>query len=275
MAKRKSDAVAVKATIKQSRQRSPNYPAIDLEKALERAEVLYKNAKTHYVSVGLAQAAWGYKALSSIADQAVAALRSFGLVEVEGEGAKREIRVSDMARRIILNSPERGLFLQHAALSPPIHKALWDKYGEIGLPADHILRSHLVFDLKFNEGSVDTFIAEFRATLAFAKITSDDTIQSAEGDPDDLEFEPQEGFNVTVQPPIDPKMPPIQPPKPGYSEFPLYFPNSRKGVLQIPAFTSKQDYTLLKRQMDHVMELMKAISGLWDSEQSESDEPAE
>jgi len=60
-----------------------------------------------------------------------------------------------------------------------------------------------------------------------------------------------------------------------FSEFPLYFPNSRKGVLQIPPFTSKQDYALLKQQMDHIMNLMKAISGLWDTdkpaEQEESD----
>lgn len=79
---------------------------------------------------------------------------------------------------------------------------------------------------------------------------------------------------MTVQPQITEKNPQTQPPKPGYSEFPLYFPNSRKGVLQIPGFTSKQDYAVLKNQMDHIMELMKTISGLWDTEQPESDNPA-
>lgn len=273
MAKQKTLTVP-DAVLKQPRHRSPNYPAIDLGKAVERAGELYKSAKTHYVPVGVAQERWEYKPLGSVGDQAVAALKAFGLIDIEGTADKRQLRVSETARRILLGSPDRDSLLKQAALSPAIHKTIWQKYGVIGLPDNDVLRPYLLIDLKFNEGSVDGFIAEFRATLAFAEITSDDTIQSGDTETEDFEFEPQEGFNVTAQPLIDPKTPPIQPPKSGYSEFPLYFPNNRKGVLQIPAFASKQDYALLKRQMDHIMELMKAISGLWDIEQPESDEAA-
>ena len=255
--------------LKPTRHRSPNFPAIDLEKAVERAVALHKSAKTHFVPVGVAHELWGYKALGSIADQAVAALKAFGLVEIEGEGDKRQLRVTDAARRIILGSPDRDALLKQAALSPSIHKTLWLKYGEIGLPDDDVLRPYLLIDLKFNEGSVDSFIAEFRHTLSYAKVTTDDKMTDEE---DEYELVPQEGFNVTMNPKPEPQSTPMRPAAAGYSEFPLYFPNSRKGVLQIPGFTSKQDYTLLKQQVDHIMGLMKAISGLWEAEEPTEDQ---
>jgi hypothetical protein len=257
---------------KQPRHRSPNYPAIDLEKGIDRVTSLYKSAKTHFIPVSVAQEGWGYKALSSVADQAVAALKAFGLVEIQGEGSKRELRVSENARRIILNSPDRQELLRQAALSPAVHKTVWEKYGDIGLPADDILRSYLVFDLKFNEASVDSFIVEFRHSLAYAKVTTDDRIVEVEEEDDDYELVRQEGFSAVVNPQPLSKSAPAGPQVSGFSEFPLLFPNSRRGVLQIPPFTSKQDYTVLKQQMDHILNLMKTISGLWENEESTPDE---
>jgi hypothetical protein len=253
------------SVLKQPRHRSPNYPAIDLEKAVDKVLSLYKSAKTHFVPVAVAQDKWGYKPLSSVADQAVAALKAFGLIDVEGEGKNRQLRVSEAARRIMLGSPDRATLLAQAALSPPIHKAVWEKYGEIGLPENDVLRSYLVFDLKFNEASVDSFMAEFRHSLSYANVASDDKMPA---DEQEYEFVPQEGFNVTVQPQANAQHPNMVPAKPGYSDFPLYFPNNRKGILQVPGFTSKQDYALLKQQVDHIMGLMKAISGLWGDESS-------
>jgi hypothetical protein len=261
------------AVLKQPRHRSPNYPAIDLEKAVDKTDTLYRSAKTHFVPVVVAQEKWGYKPLSSVADQAVAALRAFGLIDVEGEGKSRQLRVSEAARRIILRSPERDVLLAQAALSPAVHKTVWQKYGEIGLPEDDVLRSYLVFDLKFNEASVDSFIAEFRNTLDYAKVTEGDTITPEDEDGMDYEFVRQEGFKALVNPQPQTRSAPAAPQVGEFSEFPLYFPNSRKGVLQLPTFTSKQDYTLLKQQMDHILDLMKAVSGLWDDIPQEEKEP--
>src|SRR5258705_12421046 len=110
MAKSKTDTAPPPP--KQLRHRSPNYPAIDLGKAVERVGELYKSAKTHFVPVSVAHERWEYKALGSVGDQAVAALKSFGLVDIEGAGDKRQLRVSEAARRILLGSPDRESLLK-------------------------------------------------------------------------------------------------------------------------------------------------------------------
>jgi len=98
-------ASRVKAAIKEAkknRTRSPNYPVLNLEKAIEKIHQLHGKCQTHPCGVGFAQDLWGYKKFSSVGDQCVAALKSFGLIEVTGAGDSRQLRVSEVGRRIVL-----------------------------------------------------------------------------------------------------------------------------------------------------------------------------
>jgi hypothetical protein len=173
------DANGDAAQEKRARHRSPNYPVIGLEKALERAKTIKEKALRHFISVKSAHEAWDYK--SGVGDQVVAALKAFGLIEVQGAKDKRQLRLTESAWRILGNAPDKAEQIEKAALNPEIHKEIWDKY-EGPPPSDAVLRDYLLWERehKFNESTVEGFIAQFRGTIAFAgfdlsdKLSSDD-----------------------------------------------------------------------------------------------------
>jgi len=168
--------------------RSPNYPVIDLGKALEKAEVIHGIYKMHEMPIAMAHERLGYKPHSGAGNQCIAALRAYGLMNVTGQGAQRKVSISTEGDRIIRKAPDCEQLLKAAALRPSINKEIWD-YGSKsgGIPTDDLLRHYLVWerpDPKFNEKSVGGFIADFRATLKLAKLVSSDIIASgAESDP--------------------------------------------------------------------------------------------
>ena len=160
---------------RRSRHRSPGYPHIGLEDAIKRARALYHEDKMNSVAIDVASVHWGYKAGSSSGLLTVATLKKFGLVEDEGTGANRSIRITERARRIILDSENREELVREAALSPPIHADLHAHYSD-GLPSDDGLRRFLLVERRFNERAVNDFIDQFRGTLEFAGILDSDTL---------------------------------------------------------------------------------------------------
>src|SRR5206468_2533585 len=119
------------------RHRSPNYPFVNLEKAIERTKQIYEQDRRHDVPAKVvSEKRWEYKPGSSQGDQVIAALRAYGLVEVSGASDKRMVRVSDRGYRILAGAADAGERLKDAALSPSIHGELWQKYGTNGLPSD-------------------------------------------------------------------------------------------------------------------------------------------
>ena len=156
---------------KRNRTRSPSYPYLDLPGALEKAAALWHAEGRHATSVSVAMQHWGYKEESSTGYSCVAALKKFGLVEQEGMGETRQMRLSDLALRILLDgdpqSAERRTALREAALSPRIHAELWERYGT-DLPSDQSLKRFLVLERSFNEASVNELLAEYKATAAYA-----------------------------------------------------------------------------------------------------------
>ena len=124
---------------KKSKDRSPNYPGIDLASALEKAAILREREGKHFAYVETVFGHWGYAIKSSGGRTALSALKKFGLID-ENKTARlapdgeltRQIKLSDLALRILLDndeeSPERIQALQEAALNPSIHRKLWDRY---------------------------------------------------------------------------------------------------------------------------------------------------
>jgi hypothetical protein len=165
--------------------RSPSYPAIDLETALQRARVLLdKEGRTSAPLAAVAQH-WSYTPKSSAVLLTVAALKKYGLVEESGSGPTREFRLSQLALKILMDerpdSTERVNAIREAALKPAIHSELWQKY-EGSIPSDATLRHYLRLDRKFAESAVGEFIAEFRRTIDFAGLTESDTLSESESD---------------------------------------------------------------------------------------------
>lgn len=173
MAEETNNANATK--MKKPMHRSPNYPVIGLEKAVERVTTLYEQGKLHPIPITTVYQMWNYS--PSTGSQNVAALKAFGLIDVSGEKDARQIRVTENARKVIMNHPDRTAILKEMVLNPSLYNEVWSKYhGD--LPVDSVIRNYLVFERNFNENAVDDFIREFRASIAYANLNSFDKIET-------------------------------------------------------------------------------------------------
>jgi len=158
---------------KKKRVRSPNYPALTLEKSLGLIEVLFKQHSRYLVALEVAAKGWDISAKSSYIAQHLAALSAYGLIEIEGEKDSKKIKVSDLAFKILMDkrpdSEEREALIKEAALKPNIFKKIYDKYSTVP-PADDTLDYELKTQYGFNPASVTDFIDIFKQTIEFAKV---------------------------------------------------------------------------------------------------------
>jgi hypothetical protein len=165
--------------------RSPGYPAIDLETAIQRAKQIKDAEQRHFAPIDAVMKHWGYTSTSGPVQTTWSALIKFGLLETKGTGAERQGRISDLAWRILIDprddSPDRIKAIQEAALNPVIHQKLWSRY-EGNLPSDETFRIHLLRDYKFTEGAVKDFIRQFKRTISFAKLEKADSLSGHEED---------------------------------------------------------------------------------------------
>lgn len=179
---------AARAMPRKPRQgRSPAFPFISLNKAIERAEtfrVAEGGRPKHFSPLVSACKAWGIGVKTGPGIQTVAALGHYGLFEFQGSGEKRSARLTDLALRVLLDkqplSPERDELIRQAALAPRIHAELWKNWPE-GLPSDPTLETYLVRDRGFSESGARDLIAQFKETIAFAKLGQPGIIPPAQG----------------------------------------------------------------------------------------------
>ena len=177
-----SDESKIAIEAKQKRTRSPAYPAIDLQTAIGRASALWAKINRHPAPLDAIAGYWGYDKKSSTAISVASAMIKYGLLTDDGIGTNRTIKLTDAGIKLSYNpekeSPEYLDGLKRAALLPPIHQELWDRY-QGNLPDNAVIKRHLVVDKKFNEQYVDEFISQFRRTIEFSKLSSSDTIEEA------------------------------------------------------------------------------------------------
>jgi hypothetical protein len=160
------------------------FPFIPLPRAIERCRELYKLANGHEVPLSAAMKAWAYAEKSSGGLQTVAALKAFGLVEDVGGGDVRKVKLTDTALRIIRDprdiSPDRDALIREAALKPPLHRDVIEKYDGLP-PSDEALKAFLLIDRGLKDEAVPEFIREFMATMTLAKAVESGIIQDMEG----------------------------------------------------------------------------------------------
>lgn len=157
---------------KRHKGRSPAYPAISLDLAIERAQIIWDRERRHPAAIPVIQSHWGVKAGSGSANVAIAALKRFGLLSDDGQGERRTGRLTDLAVEILLSTDpdqadHRHNLIRTAALLPVIHHELWEKYGG-ALPSDANLIRELVMGRNFTHSGANEFISQFRKTLAYA-----------------------------------------------------------------------------------------------------------
>src|SRR5437867_12855179 len=106
--------------------RSPNYPALSLETAVQRAKALYEREGRSAVAPEVAVKAWGYRSLSGPSRSQIAALRHYGLIEQPSNG---NLRLSNRALALVLRSPDSPEYqaaLRDAALTPALFRELYE-----------------------------------------------------------------------------------------------------------------------------------------------------
>jgi hypothetical protein len=155
-----------------SRERSPNYPSLNLEDAVQLFKTLYDAERRQAVSIEVAAKALGHTPsangrLSGPAVSKLASLRQYGLIEDAGRG---KVKVSEQALDLKLHDPGEPEFeraAKIAALKPSLFAELHADYGEA---SDNALRDHLFKERKFSEDGAARVIRAYRDTVSFAKL---------------------------------------------------------------------------------------------------------
>ena len=149
-----------------SRQRSPNYPGIDLETAIESVRELYtKNLGRGQFNPIEAANAWGYSGPSGPVRVRLGALRQYGLLDGQrGENPKLSRRALTFALRNQASREYRDA-LQEAALTPILFREIRDSHPDA---SDGVLREYLILDRNFTDDGAERLIAVYRATMQLA-----------------------------------------------------------------------------------------------------------
>jgi len=163
--------------IRKKGKRSPGYPVISLEEAVQKVKILWGKDQNNTIALSAAHEHLGYKAKGGYGARIIAALKTFDLISQKQDGIKLTSEAIDLA----LHDPSEEHYkdiVRQLALSPSIYKKLFDEYR--GTVSDATLKIKLIKDYGFNPTSVDDFISTFRKTINFAGLTEGNALQKVE-----------------------------------------------------------------------------------------------
>lgn len=158
-------------SVTSAKTRSPNYPILNLEEALERVREIYKKQHTHPATREVIAKLIGYSSLNGASGTVISALGKYGLLE----GRNDQLHVTPLALDLILHrkgDPEYTDALRTAAFLPALFSELRDQYPG-RLPSEHSLRATLI-KRGFNPKAVDDAIRNYRDTIAFVDAETED-----------------------------------------------------------------------------------------------------
>jgi len=161
------------------RDRSPAFPVIPLEDALERLvqfENHFKRSGARPEKVG---DAWGIAA-KSYADRIAAAMRYYGLLDYQTQASGRSVVVSEEGRKYLRAQQEetKREIVRAAALRPKQIAKFWDEWGK-DRPADPACLDDLTLKNGFSDGGARDFLKVYDATIAYAGLTDSDKAQAS------------------------------------------------------------------------------------------------
>lgn len=163
--------------------RSPAYPSISLEAAIEKAKIVWASENHNSAPISALLEHLGFSSATGTALRTIAALKQYGLLEDTGRGDDRKGQLTRLAKNIILDeredSSERDSAIREAALKPKMHQHLWGKYKG-SMPSDTTLRMYLLRDMRFSTAGANALLKEFKESKAFAKLDSYDNMSPTE-----------------------------------------------------------------------------------------------
>ncbi|WP_315807313.1 MULTISPECIES: hypothetical protein [unclassified Bradyrhizobium] len=189
---------------KAKRDRSPAFPFIPLQVAIKRLTAFEDYFKRHPAPAKQVGLAWGMKGYTSQAQQTMAALKYFGLVEYQGSGDNLTAAISDDARtylRAQQDSIKKEVLKRLATKPKNIAKyfALWGA----DRPPDPVCLDQLILKDTFTEPAAKTFLSVYDDTIAFAGLHDSDKKDddfSGEVEPEEEEEEEPDAEQVEEVP---------------------------------------------------------------------------
>jgi len=164
--------------------RSPSYPGIPLGEAIEKARIIWVQAKQHPMPVAAITGRWGYKSPSTgPASVNYAALKKYGLLEDEGAGKDRRGHLTALAVEI-LNKSDPSDAIQRAAFTPQIMREFWDRFGRDVPPID-ALHWEYVIERGFTDNGLADFVRVYKATVAALPLDTPGSVGGEDGGDDD------------------------------------------------------------------------------------------
>lgn len=148
------------------RQRSPSYPTLTLEQAIDMVGKVHKANRTNVIGRETAARDMGYTGLTGRSLTVIASLAQYGLIEKAGKG---DIKVTRRAVEILhpVEESHRAEAIIDAAEAPALFRMLRERFPE-GVPSENALRSYMV-QSDFNDVAIGPAIAAFLETNAFAE----------------------------------------------------------------------------------------------------------
>ena len=160
--------------VTRQRKRSPGYPMISLEEAVQKAKILWDNDKNNSIPKHAAFEHLGYKTEGGYGARVISALKQFGLIsDTDGD-----IKLTNEAVDLALHEQQDDIYtetIKKLAIKPVSYEKLYNEYSG-NLPSDTTLKAKLIKDENFNAGKVKGFISDFRKTIKFAKLDTSEEI---------------------------------------------------------------------------------------------------
>jgi hypothetical protein len=161
--------------------RSPNYPKINLETAVNKVDLVYKAEHTHPADREVVARDLNYTSLNGASLTTIGALNSYGLLEAVGD----QLKVSEDAVTILelpKGHHERVAALLRRANAPKLFAELQQEFGD-SLPSDVNLR-HSLIKRKFLPKGADEAIRVYRETKSFVNAEAREYSGSEKGGPE-------------------------------------------------------------------------------------------
>lgn len=149
------------------RMRSPNFPILPLEEAINVAKAIWDKNRKAPIAREAAAKDVGYTGLTGRSMQVLGSLNQYGLVEITAKGLTR---VTQLAENILIGFPEdvKQSAIAEAGRTPPLFREIYDKFdGHI--PGENAIRSFLLQRGFTNEG-VEKALKSFNSTNRFVEM---------------------------------------------------------------------------------------------------------
>ncbi|WP_421914761.1 hypothetical protein [Mesorhizobium sp.] len=170
-----SDAPETVAAQKAKRERSPSFPFIPLQQAIKRLMEFEATFGRHPTPAKHTGSAWAMKGWTSQAQQTLAALKAFGLVEYAGSASDLTASISEEGRTYLRAQQDsiKAEVLKRAALKPRVIAKYFSEWGP-DRPLDAICLDRLVLKDGFTDAAAKLFLNVYDSTIAYAGLGDSD-----------------------------------------------------------------------------------------------------